>query len=109
MSQNQNIITPHWSLPFQFTSDGSVLEVEQGSDPEIQNAIYAILSYEPGQLVCDPSFGMPEPTFRQFGVNIDALTKLIAAWEPRADEIIDRNPNWYMSLIDTITIRRSHA
>jgi hypothetical protein len=86
-----------------------VLEVEQGSDGEIQQSVYAILMYEPGHLLCLPKFGMPEPTFSKAGVNISALSHTILQWEPRADELIDRDPNWYRTLIDTVTIRRNYS
>lgn len=103
---NEDILTPQWALPFQFV-ENTVLEVEQGSDQEIQQAIYAILSYEPGQLTCEPTLGIPEPTFSKSGVDIQALSQIILHWEPRADEVIDRDPDWYRKLIDTITIRRN--
>jgi len=102
---NEDIITPQWLLPFTF-SENTVLEVEQDEDQEIQQSVYAILSYEPGQLLCDARFGIPEPTFSKTGVNLEALSHTILYWEPRADEVIDRDPDWYKKLIDTITIRR---
>jgi hypothetical protein len=105
---NENIITPQLSLPFQFV-DNTALEVEQGDDGEIQQAIYAVLAYEPGQLMCNPQFGVPEPTFAKAGVNIQALNTAILFWEKRADEILERDTQWYMKLIDTITIRRNYS
>ena len=101
-----DIITPQWDLPFTFTGD-SVREIEQGSDEDIQNCIWVILSYEPGQLICNPDFGVLESVFRKSGTNLDVIRQAITRWEDRADELIDRDPNWYKTMIDTITIRRN--
>jgi hypothetical protein len=103
---NEDIITPQWALPFQFTSDGDVLETEQGSDEEIQNNVWAILSYEPGELIANPDFGIYETTFRKGGTNIEAIRQLIVKWEPDADEIIERDPDWIKTMVETISIWR---
>jgi hypothetical protein len=103
---NEDIITPQWALPFQFTDDGDVVACEQDSDEEIQNNVWAILSYEPGQLIANPDFGINEPTLRKGGVNLDALSQLITRWEPGATEVISRDPTWIKTMIDTITIWR---
>jgi hypothetical protein len=103
---NEDIITPQWALPFTFTDDGDVVACEQSSDEEIQNNVWTILSYEPGQLIANTDFGIMEPTFRKGGVNLDALSQLIVKWEPEATEVISRDPEWFRTLIDTITIWR---
>jgi hypothetical protein len=103
---NEEIITPQWALPFTFTDDGDVLACEQSSDEEIQNNVWTILSYEPGQMIANPDFGIPEPTFQKGGVNLDILSQLIVKWEPEATEVIRRDPMWFKTMVDTITVWR---
>jgi len=104
---NENIVTPHWQLPFQFTFDGSAVEIEQGSDNEIQQAIYAYLAYQPGQLMCYATFGMPDPTLKKGATNLTAVNNLLVGWDDRVDEIISRDPGWIQTLVDTVTIQRN--
>jgi hypothetical protein len=106
---NEDIITPQWSLPFTFTDDGDVLACEQDSDEEIQNNVFAILSYEPGELIASPTFGMYETTFAKDGTNLDALQQLITRWEPGAFEVISRDPMWFKTMVDTISIWRGSS
>jgi len=104
---NEHVITPHWELPFRFTKDGDALAVEQDSDSDIQNCVYAILAYQPGQLLCDPTFGMSDPSLKKVVMDLSSLSKLIIKWDDRAKEIIDRDPNWMRRLVDTISVRRN--
>ena len=103
---NEDIITPQFALPFEFLSDGDVRLTEQGSDEEVQNNVWTILSYEPGQLIASPDFGTLQTVFSKDGTNLDSLQQIITKWEPNANEIIESDPNWFKNAIETITVRR---
>lgn len=98
--------SPHIRFPFTFTDDGEVLEVEEGSDLEVQQCAWAVLSYEPGQLIADPEFGTPSQVFKKNGVDIDQVRGIVERNDDRANEILERDPFWFETLVDTITIRR---
>lgn len=101
------IENPEIGLPFTFDiPNGSVGLVEQGSDVDITNRIWIALSYEPGQLVAIPEFGIPSQAFKKGGADLDLIDTVITRWIPEAHEIIDRDPNWFETLVDTITVRR---
>ena len=104
---NENIVTPHWQVPFTFTSDGNALEIEQGSDNEIQQSAYGILGYEPGQLLCDASFGITDQALKRGGTDLNAVRNVLTNFDDRIDIVIDRDPNWIQSLVDTVTLRRN--
>lgn len=102
-----NLINPEFEIPFTFDlSSGSVREIEQGTDEEIQQRVWAALSYEPGQLLADPDVGIPDQTFRLGGADLNLIQRILQKWVPDAQEVISRDPNWFQTLIDTITIRR---
>lgn len=97
---------PEFAIPFTFTSDGSALEIEVDSDAEIQQGVWTVLSYEPGQLLVDPQFGMPDQSFKKNGVDLDLLTTTIQRFDSRAVEVIEEDPLWFSTLVERIVIRR---
>lgn len=101
--------TPEFLLPFQFLPGGSAIEIEQGSDTEIQQRVWCVLAYQLGQRADLPTFGLPEQTFIEGGANLDQIAEVITTWVPEATELISRDPNWIQSAIDTVTIRMSNA
>lgn len=103
---SDNIDTPEFKLPFMFTDDGSVLEVEQDSDQDVQQDAYVLCSYEPGQLTAVPEYGLPSQVFKVGGADLDVIQALIEQWDDRAVEIVEDNPAWFMDLVQIISIRR---
>jgi len=102
------IENPEFALPFAFDlANNTVQMVEQDSDVDIANRIWIALSYEPGMFDPIPDFGMPSPAFMKGGADLNVFEKTIRRWIPEANEIIDRNPNWFATLVDEISIRRN--
>jgi len=100
------VINPEFDVPFTFDfNTGSVNEVEQGSDYDIANQIWALLTYEPGQLIAQPTLGIPDQSFSLNGANLDMIQRVIQKWIPGANELITRDPNWFQTLIDQIYIQ----
>jgi hypothetical protein len=105
-----SIIAPEISLPFTFDMpNGDVLQVEQGSDQDIVNRIWIALSYEPGMWPADPSLGIPQQAFRKGGADLNAIERAIMNFVPDAQEIIERDLNWFVDLVDRIQIRRNES
>jgi hypothetical protein len=101
------IENPEIALPFSFDlSNNSVELVEQSGETDIANRIWIVLSYEPGMFHPDPDFGVPSPAFAKGGADLTVLEKAIRKWVPDSNEIIERNPDWFKTLVDQITIRR---
>lgn len=101
-----SIENPEFAIPFTFDfQNNDVQYVEQDSDVDIANKIWTVLSYEPNMLTVDPQFGIPSPAFRVGGANLNIIQKAIARYVPGANEFIERNPNWFQTLVDTIQIR----
>jgi hypothetical protein len=93
---------PQFQLPFKFTPDGSTQEIEYNSVTEIQQAVWAILSYIKGQLMVDANFGVDDPTFAINGLDIDILLDQVTEYEPRANEFVVSNPDWWQTAVQTI-------
>lgn len=101
-----SIENPEFSIPFTFDfGNNDVQYVEQDSDVDVANRIWTVLSYEPGMLIVDPNFGVQDQTFKKGGADLDVIRQAIERYVPGANELIERDPNWLTTLIDTIQIR----
>jgi hypothetical protein len=58
--------------------------VEQDSAEEIAQCVAMVFSVDEGDLVDEPTLGLPDPTFRTGGVSEAPLTSVAQRWEPRA-------------------------
>jgi phage baseplate assembly protein W len=74
---------PHFSLPFRFVGGRAAVN-EQDSPDDVADCMLAIASYPIGTRVEKPTFGIPDDTFRQKGIDPAALAAAINAWEKRA-------------------------
>lgn len=100
---NSDIINPEVYLPLQFI-DGDVQLIEQESDEDDQQRVYAILAYEPGQLAADPLFGTPSQVFSVGGVDLDALAQVVQSVDPSLSEVFsDDTPTWFSDLVQHIS------
>lgn len=97
------MISPHFKIPFRFTDTDAEL-VEQESDAEVFDNIEMVLRTRRGERIDLPEFGTLELNFQEGGVNIEALRQDIEHGEPRARELIDRDPDSINQLIDNINI-----
>lgn len=105
-----SIENPEFALPFAFDIDNNdVRYVEQDSDVDVANRIWTVLSYEPGMLTSDPSFGIPSQAFRKGGADLNAIQKAIERWVPGANELIERDPSWLATMVDNIQIREDSS
>lgn len=103
-------INPEFQVPFTFDfAAGSVVEVEQGDDNEIQQRVWTALSYQPGQLLYDATIGIEDQAFRLGGADLNLIERIVQKWVPDANEVITRDPNWFQTLVDTVTIRRDNS
>lgn len=76
---------PHFTVPFQFGTNGQAVVVEQDSTAEITACCRAILACPIGHRPELPAFGLREQEFRQGGPDPDAIRAALATWEPRSD------------------------
>jgi len=103
-----HIETPHFSHPFRFETTpghGKVVAVsEQHSEPEIEDCVLRIVSYERGLRDELPEFGISDPTFQQQPIDIEALASEINEWEPRAELDVDTSVSTADELVANLRI-----
>jgi phage baseplate assembly protein W len=98
-----DIQIPHFSLPFRI-HNGSAVVVEQDSTDEILDCVQAICSYPAGSRPEQPDFGIPDQTFRQGGVDTDAIAAAVDQWEPRAHAVASADNSSLADLISQVAV-----
>lgn len=94
---------PHIKLPFQLA--GSVVAVvEQDSPEEIEQNVEVILRYPLGFRPELPDFGVRDLTFAEGHPDLNEIQTAIALWEPRADALLESQPDLLDSLVAHVHI-----
>lgn len=75
---------PHFGLPFRIDAGGHAAVNEQDTVEDVAACVEAALRTEPGERDGAPAFGVPEQTFNQLPLDLDAITDVVTASEPRA-------------------------
>lgn len=98
--------TPQFDLPFRLGDDGAPVEIEQDSVEEIGDCVEVLLRTPLGFYDDQPDFGVELPLFEESGgaVNMDEVQTAIAAWEERADVLIDSRPDLLDLFVSRVTI-----
>lgn len=99
-------VSVHFDLPFRLGRDGSFTVNEQGSDADIQACMLSIVSQRVGYRDDRPELGVHDPVHRQGGADLEEVRQAIDEFEPRAHELISREPTLLNSLVDTVIIDR---
>lgn len=73
---------PKFDLPLRY-SKGKASVNEQGSVEDIAACVTAVCLCRPDDLMDNPDFGVPDPTFKQ-SVNAQDFLPFIERWEPAA-------------------------
>lgn len=73
----------HLRLPLALGPDGTFATVTEDTDAEIKQNVSVILRTRTGERLATPTFGTPDPTFD--GLDVAAVTEVVAQTEPRAD------------------------
>lgn len=76
---------PKLFVPLQMGAEGGLKTVEQDSEQEIAQCVYAILATERGSRIEEPEFGIADPTFEQGGMDLGEALLATSTWEPRAE------------------------
>lgn len=83
---------PHLSLPIR-VENGALAAVEQDSPDHLQDRVYAVLAYRPGQRLDRPDFGLPQQAMRQGGASLEEIRQTVERFEPDAVVLVDRDPS----------------
>lgn len=80
-----SVRVPHLRAPFE-VADGKAAVVEQDSEREIRDCVFAVLSTPVGSRMEEPDYGIPDELFELMRPGMDAAAVLAAIeeWEPRA-------------------------
>lgn len=82
---------PHLALPLRLTGD-RFAAVQQDTEEELATTVLAILSYQLGSRIERPDFGIPDPALAQRPLDLTAMRRAVAAFEPRADFSVTELP-----------------
>lgn len=74
---------PHLALPLRLVGDHYATR-DQDSDAEVADAVQIIVSFERGERVEDPDFGIDDPTFETQPIDTQQIEMAIQEYEPRA-------------------------
>lgn len=105
----------HFDYPLRLGRAGMFATNPQGSHGDVVAATIGVLSYRraqvgpdgeqlPGHRMDRPELGIDDPTFRQGGADLDAIRDVLADQEPRAEELIERDPSLLPTLLDIVTV-----
>ncbi|HEX5592017.1 MAG TPA: GPW/gp25 family protein [Solirubrobacterales bacterium] len=85
-----SVRVPHLAVPFQITGKSAAV-VEQDSDREIRDSVFALLSTRVGSRLEQPEYGIPDELFELLtpGMGAEAILAAIEEWEPRARVLAD--------------------
>lgn len=75
---------PKLKVPLEM-GEGGFSVVEQDSEDEIAQCVYAIQATPRGSRIEEPDFGITDPTFEQGGMDLGESLLAISTWEPRAE------------------------
>jgi phage baseplate assembly protein W len=97
--------TPQFELPFRLDAgEKAVLEVEQDSIDEIAGSVEALLRTPIGWYEDQPGYGVAEHTFDEGDISFSEIQTAITIWEPRADVILDAEPDRLDAMVRNINL-----
>src|SRR5215510_714262 len=79
---------PHLALPIRVAA-GMYVSTQQGSLDCMMDAVNVICAFEIGSRIERPDFGIPDPTLKVQPIDVGAIERAIADWEPRVDADIE--------------------
>lgn len=85
MTRLTDITVPELGFPFSRHN-----YVEKDSDAEIHDCVEVLLRTEIGEREEVPDYGVPDPTFREGGMDLEGTMAIVAEWEPRAEITLTR-------------------
>jgi phage baseplate assembly protein W len=82
-------MVPHFAHPFRVDASGSVAVLDQDTDEEIAQCVQVLLSTTVGERIEVPTYGIPNPVFRNQSTVDDAnMAAAVRKWEPRATALV---------------------
>mgnify|MGYP000636141703 CR=1 FL=1 len=82
--------TPHLAFPLRLDPAGRAVEVEQDSPEHLADRLIAATRTFAGLRNDDPSFGIPDESFRTGAIDIEALRAALAESEPSCAHFVSR-------------------
>ena len=76
---------PKLAVPLEVGTDGRFKTVEQDSVDEVAGCAYAVIATELGSRPEQITFGVEDPTFDQFPLDLSEWAAALEEWEPRAE------------------------
>lgn len=91
---------PHFDFPMRFGADGHIVTIEQNSEKDLINCVYAALKTDLGSRLYVPGFGIEDPVFELAPIGPEMINQIKAS-EPRADVLIQEHLD---DLTDYVTV-----
>ena len=99
-----NVSVPHFKLPLSVGRGGSFETVEQDTIDEIAQCVEVLLATVEGQRIELPDYGIPDLAF-EVDIPRHVIESRITKWEPRAEVLIDDEPDLVDELIRRVEVR----
>jgi phage baseplate assembly protein W len=97
--------SPHFDIPFRFSSNGGAALAEQNTFLDIANCVEVIMRTPLGFRDDAPEFGFPDLALLDQPIVTKDLVDLVQAQEPRAILLITEQPDFFDNLIDRVTVQ----
>lgn len=98
------VTIPHFDLPFRFTPKGPVAVVQQNSQQDVRNCVEAVVRTEKGSRIFSPDFGIVDPTFAVYPVDLDEIQSQVVLNEPRATIVFSQSFDFVVdSIVGQVT------
>lgn len=101
-------LIPRIALPYRIVA-GSPVVVEQDTLDDIAGCVETILRFPKGSRLELPDFGLPDQTFRERGVDVDAVRSTLERWEPRAGVLVEQDDQALAEMVAAVTVSVSTA
>jgi phage baseplate assembly protein W len=99
---------PQFDLPFRLGPDGrDIATTPQDEIENVANSVQALRRTPLGFFEENPDYGVTDQTFEEGSLGSSEFESAISQWEPRADVLIEENPDLYDYLVRQINVEVS--
>lgn len=101
------ITNPHLKIPFKFGHNGHAEVVEQDSDDDVTQCVFAVLNTPVGFRLEIPTFGVRKAVLEDNGPSLPMLEAALEEWVPRASSTLtDRQLEDILSRYVDVAVER---
>lgn len=95
---------PQFDQPFRIVN-GQESVVEQGSDDDVANNVFAVCATTLGQFLDLPLFGFPDLVGEVVPIPTSTIINPISVWEPQARILAEVNPSLFDTAVQNANVQ----